>query len=503
MLPSEPAGRTGTSIKPAFLCDNGGYLLAADTKRGEAKFKEAKALHIKILENVNSKAARAIKGYFNMGVPKAWEQYIGQETAEKARFVFRIDGMIVDQNDADLCRAWNDYYFSNDEQVEAVRCLVTGKMEKPERVHGSVKLRGGQTSGSSLISINKDNFASYGKSKSDPAADVGEFAAFAYVTALNSMLNDEKHRRFLGADTLLYWSEKSDGTCEGLFANMCEPPVGDENAELEGIVKRISVGQPVRSIDFEKKFYILCLSPNAARASVRFFHQSSFGSIIRHIAAHYERLSIIGDGRTKFNMLPLWLILSETTIKKSASDAHPFLGGELLRQIILGGKYPMTLYHAMLGRIRAGEDINQCKAAVVKAILMKNFDEEEVATMALNEQSKDSSYVLGRLFSTLERLQEQANQGSTIRERYFASACANPISVFPTLLKLSFHHMAKLDNTVFFEKRIGELLNRMESEAPFPSALNLEDQGRFILGYYHQRQAFFTKPAKEAAENEQ
>jgi CRISPR-associated protein Csd1 len=222
----------------------------------------------------------------------------------------------------------------------------------------------------------------------------------------------------------------------------------------------------------------------------------TFGNLITNIQAHYNRLEIVTDGRTPFRFLPVWLLLSETTIKKKPADASPLLGGQLLQCILTGTNYPFTVYHSILTRIRAGEEINRIKAAIIKAVLIKNYYEREVTTVALNEQSSNKPYVLGRLFAVLERLQENANGSATIRSRYFASASANPGNVFPTLLKLSVHHTEKLDNAVFFEKLMTELLGRLDDVQPFPPVLNLESQGMFILGYYHQRQVFFTKKDK-------
>ena len=163
----------------------------------------------------------------------------------------------------------------------------------------------------------------------------------------------------------------------------------------------------------------------------------------------------------------------------------------------------MTLYNAILTRIRAGEDINKTKASIVKAVLIRNYNEQEVTTVALNTQISNTPYTLGRLFSVLEKLQKEASGGnlsSTIRDKYFATACANPASVFPTVLKLSMHHAAKLDNAVFYEKLKTELLGKLDAETPFPKALSLDDQGRFILGYYHQTQDFYTKKENKTEE---
>ena len=217
-------------------------------------------------------------------------------------------------------------------------------------------------------------------------------------------------------------------------------------------------------------------------------------------------MEIVKSGQDKFKYVPIWVILSETTVTKKSADASPLLGGQLYRSIISNARYPTTLFQAILTRIRAGDEINKTKAAVIKAILIRNYNESEVTTVALNNQTDNKPYTLGRLFSTLEQLQQQASGGglnATIRDKYFTSACANPSNVFPTLLKLSNHHAAKLDDSRYFEILKSELLFKLDVDAPFPSALSLEDQGRFILGYYHQRQFFYTpKKDKEINDNE-
>jgi len=496
LLPAEPSGRT-SGLKAAFLCDNGSYMLGLDDKRGTEKFEKARELHINALSNMNTPASKAIRAFFNAVTPPRITEFIDEDVAAAETFVFQVNGKFVDFHDKEARHAWDEWYAKDDGTMDPALCLVTGQRGAPEATHGKIGLRGGQMSGSCLISVNADSFASYGKTSKDPAADIGRYAAFAYVTALKSLLKNEKHHRSIGGDTLVYWAEKDGEAEEALFGNLLAPPKADEDSELAALVDKIAKGSPTTDYRFRRKFYLLCLSPNASRISVRFFFEGAFGDLICHIKAHYERLEIVGDGRTAFRLLPLWLILGETTVKKTANDASPLLGGQLLRSILTGANYPLTLYHAILTRIRAGEAVNQAKAAVTKAVLLKNFNEREVTTVALNENSANKPYVLGRLFSVLERLQKKANGSATIRDRYFTSACANPGSVFPTLLNLSMHHAAKLDNAVFFEKLKGELMMRLDDESPFPAAFSLDDQGRFILGYYHQTQSFFAKKEKE------
>jgi len=481
MLPEEPPGRT-SGIKAAFLCDNGGYFWGNDPKRGKQKFEASAMLHDTVLKNTQTAAAKAIKAFFSKPIPKAG-------LAETGNYIFMFDGKFVHE-DEEICGAWNDF-FSEKTEGETIRCIVSGKTDRLTALHGKIKLNGVSMGAVPLISINAESFASYGKTADEPAAQVGETVSHAYVTALNDLLSDNRHNKRLAQDTLIYWAEGHDDAESEVFSLFSEPKESD-TGRLDAIMNHITAGRNLstESCDMERRFYLLCLSPNAGRISVRFFYTDSFGNILANIATHYLNLEIAGNSR--FRYLPPWIILSETTVKKSAADAPPLLGGQFLSAVISGSSYPATLYHSILTRVRAGEEINQTKAAVVKAVLIKNY-KSEVATVALKKDSANIPYTLGRLFSVLEYLQEQANGSATIRQRYFASACSNPSIVFPTLLSLSIHHADKLDNAVWFEKQKSDLIGRLNAENPFPSTLNLQQQGEFIVGYYHQQQERYTK----------
>ncbi|MCL2140242.1 MAG: type I-C CRISPR-associated protein Cas8c/Csd1 [Dehalococcoidia bacterium] len=502
VLPQEYIRSSG--VKAAFLCDNGSYFLGLDEKRGMEKFGSAQELHVKVLENNDTIFASAIRAYFSAHMPDniaklAEDISTDLKTLASKLCIFQVNGHFADISNDSLRRSWNDYYLSeNDKEAEKSFCLVTGNRTAMERVHGKIKF-GKTAGGATFIGVNQESFASYGKTRADRATDIGKYAAFAYVTSLNAMLKDRNHRRQIGSDTLVYWAEKGGEAEEDLFGNLFDPlPEMDEPQNLSDIVARIARGDYVTEYKPNLKFYLLCLSSNAARISVRFFYTDNFGGLIRNLKSHYDRLEIVNDGRVARQFLPLWQILQHTTVKaESAAKANPLLGGQVLSSILSGSSYPLTLYHSMLARIIAGDIISKEKAAVIKAVLTKNFKESEVTTVGLNEQSDNQPYVLGRLFSVLERLQATANGSSSIRERYFASACANPNIVFPKLLNLSIHHAAKIDKAVFYEKLKGELLSHLDEESPFPAVLGLEGQGKFILGYYHQTQWFFTKRDKK------
>ena len=118
--------------------------------------------------------------------------------------------------------------------------------------------------------------------------------------------------------------------------------------------------------------------------------------------------------------------------------------------------------------------------------------------MSLDESNINPGYRLGRLFAVLERTQEDASGGpgklnATIRDRYYGAASSTPVTVFPNLLKLNKHHLSKIDNQgqrVKLEKLLGSIIWEVTD---FPTQLSLSDQGRFAIGYYHQRQNFFKK----------
>jgi len=489
ILPSIGSGRAGVKAYETayFLCDDGEYMLGLDPK----KFRSAAELHSSLLKNVHTLNARAIIAYFTAGIPIQHTKIKTVDTI--AKFIFFVNGQRIDYSDEAIRCAWDSRPQKN---YASVRCLVTGKYDAVARLHEKVALPGVTMGKQPLISMNdQTSFRSYGSIPGDPPANIGQYASFAYATALNALLKEKSIS--IGGDKLVYWAEKGGEAEESIFADLINPPKEDEESKLKTVATGIANANHVIAYQPERVFYLLCLSPNAARISVRFFYTGAFGKLIQNINAHHDRLKIVSDNSLPYKHLPLWLILSETTIKKKASEASPLLGGQLLHGILTEGIYPFTLYHAIMIRIRAGEGISYAKAAIIKAILIKNFNESEVSTVSLNEQSMNTPYALGRLFSVLERLQEKANGSSNLQSRYFSSACANPGSVFPTLLLLSTHHSAKLDNAVYFEILKTDLLGRLNDQTPFPPALSLDDQGRFILGYYHQRQAFFTKKTTE------
>lgn len=528
LLPREmelpaPVKRT-VGIAPNFLWDNSSYILGLDTKGREKRtaecFQSAADLHRKFLGGVDSPAAKAILAFFEHWNPKNADAVPAfaahrEELIGGDNLCFFFGGAFA-ADDPAVRAAWQRAYGSAAEG-EKERCLVTGIQAVPERVHPPVKnVRGAQSSGAALVSFNAAAFCSFGKEQ-NVNAPVSKYAAFAYTSALNALLADKTHVKLIGNTTVVYWAKDAEEQYQDVFADLLDGADDSvTNDTLNALMTAIAAGKPYEfnglPLDPENDFYILGLSPNASRLSVRFFYRRSFGEIVRNMERHYQDIEIVSDGRGKWDTLPLWVLLRETVNQKSSDKSPlPQLAGDVMKSMLDGSRYPETLINQTLLRIRAEHDITRGKAGIIKAYLIRNTDTlperesiMEVTQVSLNAESAYTPYVLGRLFSLLEAVQQAANPGinATIKDRFFNSACATPAAVFPILLKLSNSHLKKLDTgkAVYWTKQIGELTEKLGMD--FPAHLSLQEQGAFILGYYHQTQKRYEKKTNTDKEAE-
>lgn len=513
-VPEMVARSSGVSAN--FLCDNSKYLLGIDSdgsgKRVLECFEAAKEKHERILEHAQSEAAVAVKCFFQNWDPmKAKEN---PELLEKweditagGNLVFYVDTQYAHE-DVDIRNAWEQSLREAGNEARRT-CLVTGKKAEISRIHTVIKgVFGAQSSGAALVSFNAPSFESYGKEQSFNAP-VGKYAMFAYTTALNYLLSQRKYIFMLGDTTIVFWAEDGEEIYQDLFMGAMEP--AEDNQEvLRGIFSNLQDGRGIDvdgiHINPEQKFYILGLAPNAARLSVRFFYQNHFGTILSNIKMHYEQMDIVRPSWDKIEFPGVWKVLFETVNQKS-KDKKPQsnMAASVFESVLSGKRYPESLYSNVMIRIRAEQGrITRGRAAIIKACLIRNHGRkwtEEGSFVGLNEQCGDVAYVLGREFAVLEAIQEDANPGinATIKDRYFNSACAAPASVFPILLKLKNSHIRKLEagRRIFYEKMLTGLQGMIEVKdehpAAFPRRLSLEEQGMFILGYYHQVQKRYEK----------
>lgn len=504
-----------SGISANFLCDNSKYMLGIDSTGTSQRIKEcfmaARDKHCSILQDSKGRMAKAIIRYFEQWNPdnadvnpviKAhWE-----DLTDGGNLIFCMESDYA-QEDEEIKKIWNIYQDNNSGLVDGI-CLVTGEKAEIARIHRGIKgVPGAQSSGAALVSFNAPAFESYGKEQSYNAP-VGKKAEFAYTTALNYLLSEKKYTFQLGDSMVIYWAESAQTQYQDIFKSFFNSSI-DNQKELEKVFTNLKNGLAVDiddvRIDLNQRFYILCLAPNAARLSIRFYYQNSFGNILENLSRHYERMSIVKPEWGK-DYLSIQEMLMETVNKKS-KDKKPVsnMATLVLRDILVDDRYPTSLYTGVLTRIRAEQGgITYGRAAIVKAYLIKNYNMKEGEKyMGLNENCYEQAYVLGRLFAILELVQKDANPGinSTIRERYFNSACATPASVFPILIKLKNSHLKKIERSstglkIQYEKTITELMGKLniaETQIGFPRRLSLEEQGKFMLGYYHQIQKRYEK----------
>ncbi len=507
--------KRAVGIVSNFLCDNCSYFLGIskkDPERARKCFQACKALHEKLLGNTDAAPGRAVVRFFQKWNPEtaldqeSLKPYL-EEIMSGANLVFDYHNQFVHQY-AEIQEIWNAAYLIPSEG-ERLPCLVTGTCGAVARLHPSIKcIQGGQSSGTSLVSFNASAFESFGRDGGQGYnAPVSEKAAFAYTAALNYMIAEEGHHIRLSDTTIVFWAEHGETAYAEGFMGMMGESNGISEAEIFTALEELAAGRKAElnriELDPHEHFYVLGLAPNAARLSVRFFLQDSFGAFSGHLLEHHERLKIVKPSNDTRVHLSLWQVLNETVNEKSRDKKpSPLLSGSLVRSVLMGLPYPRLLLDQTEMRIRADRRINRARAAVIKAYLLKqptnqSFTEhsKEALSVDLNQDTNYQPYLLGRLFAVLESLQEAANPGinTTIRDRYFNSACATPAVVFPILLKLAQAHMKKIGGGLeqMYKARIKAILDKMAQS--YPVRLNLYDQGIFQLGYYHQTQARYTK----------
>lgn len=504
MLVPEQKGRAGKNAPSYFLCDNAKYVLGIGDSDNSPAFNSFKELHNKCLDENNS-----LLKFINSFEPsKALENEVilkyKDELEKNPNIVFKIErenGYLHEKEE--LLKAWKEDNSKENDEI-TMQCLITGKIEQIARIHTPIKgIRNAQAAGASIVSFNDDSFCSYGKDSSYNAP-ISKSAMFKYTTVLNYLLRNSKNRMFIGEDTVVFWAEKK-GIYEDLLAELLNPTAEKEENETEtsdmdarnlakDILIKYSEGIKLNgenyNIDPSTTVHILGISPNNARLAIAFYEENSFEYFTSRIADHYNNLKIIGNEKS----IPIWMILNETVIKNAKDKKiSPVLSKSLMNSIFTGRLYPRSLYNAIISRIRADRDINYKRAAIIKACLIRKYKLSKIKediTVSLNENSSSIPYQLGRLFAVLEKAQLEASNINTIKDRYFTSASATPASVFPVLLKLSLHHTAKGDRTIYFEKLKGTILQMVDE---FPKHLSLDEQGEFILGYYHQTQSFYIK----------
>jgi CRISPR-associated protein Csd1 len=512
---------SGSGINPCFLWDNTGYMLGykpddPKPERSRECFEAFRQRHLEAEQAIGSPAFSAVCRFLESWSPdQAPEHPVLLETTTGFG-VFQIAGQprYVHQDPAVL--AWWRKQDSSDGDATRAQCLLTGEIAPVARLQPKVKGVAGGKAEASLVGFNDPAYESYGKSQGDNAP-VGEEAAVHYGAALNALLDgpmQKRHRFLLGDTTVVFWTEQPT-VLEDVLAPFMQGNA-EEEAEAtqdEDRLRRLQVffsslrkgrhakDPAVREEQMEEEedvpFYILGLSSNAARISVRLFYESTVRELLANLRKHFEDTGTTpqpakGKRKADPEFPPAWRLLDQTA--RERKEIPPVLDGPFLKAIVTGADYPQAMYDAVLRRIRADRTIDYLRVCVLKGYLVRNRGKE--IPMSLDLTNPDPAYRLGRLFAALEKTQADALPGinATIRDRFYSAASATPGVVFPRLLRTYQHHLSQLKKgfRINREKLVQEIVGPLST---FPARLGLPDQGQFAIGYYHQTQDFYT--AKE------
>lgn len=520
MLLTVPSSFKRSGISPAsfFLWDKAAFVFGVEQKVGSSvptlnlkAHKTFKTLHQARLADSTDEGLVAMRRFLENWKPAEWAscEFLSRHApgVYSANFVFRLDGELRYVHERPAARELVERYGEAEEALTG-RCLVTGQMGPIARLHPAIKgVYGSQMAGASIVSFQMDSASSYGKERG-ANAPVSVHSAFAYTTVLNHLLlRDAHHRQCVQvADTsVVFWAEAKDQpsqeAAETLFFSALEPIPNDpaEAAKLKHVLDAVAEGRAVADLDPrldpDTKMFVLGLAPNASRLSIRYWFTESLDQLTARLAQHYEDLSI---EPVPWKTEPaVWRLLSEIAAQEKSDNIPPQLGGSVMRAVLGGGRYPRTLLSAALIRMRADGQISGLRVAICKAVLTRDLrlggiDNQQEIPVSLDKNNTAPGYLLGRLFSVLEGIQEAAlgKVNASIKDRYYGSASAMPAGVFPLLLRGAQNHLSKGMKlspglTVLLEKEAQQIIDGLGSE--FPKTLSLESQGRFAIGYYHQR----------------
>lgn len=509
--------RTGQKILPNLLWDNFEYItgLSKDPKRSN----KARNYNQAFINKLNSlpdniktdKSISALIKFYSSEFQKQLCQHQNYEECLKINgwMAFKLDGEVELISDKEIIREYqaNEFLSGKYEEddlknVKQGICLITGNKKIIKRLHTELRIAGSDKNVKIVAIQEKQGYDSYNKERGYNAP-VSIEAEANYSSALKHLLNSKTNKIKLSDITILFWSERraEEINPEEIFpwviamqnVDKDNPDKGVE--KIEKLFESIFTGKI--SSERTNHFYVLGLSPNAARISVRFWKTPSLEDFGKNIKKHFDDFDIVRGPKDQ-KYLSLYQILSATVIQYKMENVPPNLAAAVIESIIDGTPYPTSLLQQCIRRIRAEQSVTRARAAILKAYLnrfnkIQKPNEKEI-TMSLDTNNTNVAYRVGRLFAVLEKIQEEANPGinATIRDRFYGAASSSPITVFPRLLSLKNSHLKKLNDgrKIYFEKLIGEIVSEVKA---FPTNLSLNEQANFAIGYYHQRQDFFTK----------
>lgn len=520
-LASTRSGKNSADVAN-LLWDHYGYIFAHPKEDTDTAIVMANRQHQafkqrinEVLTKTNDSGLKAVKEFLtnqtNIDLVKntdTWQQCL---KIKGCNLTFRLQGEtdLICQSKAIQSYIANQSNYAEDESNESSEkgiCLITGNKDTIARLHQPIG--GVNAKPAPFASINLDAFESYNKSQGY-GFPVSEKGMFEYTTALNTLLKSDNRFR-IGETVAVCFSEKQsefEDELALLFGDNVKKDNPDEFVNtVKNLFSSIHNGAYTKD-DGTQKMYVLGLSPNVARIVVRFWYESTVADMAVNIAQWFDDIRMVKGANSPYpEYMPLLRLLCNLVFEGKPENLPPNLVADTTKAILNGGILPITLLQMAIRRNRAEQSVTYARASLIKAYLnrkirfncSKNTTKNKEITVSYDPNRQDIGYVLGALFATLEKVQEDSSESkinATIKDRYYGSASSTPLTVFATLIKLSQHHFSKIskikpNRAVYFNRELGEIMNKIDK---FPSHLNMEQQGLFAIGYYQKRQDFFVK----------
>ena len=497
--------------------------LAANDKTNKAakSHEEFKKRNLEFIEDMDTPLINAYRKFMLNWVPEDQTENqillnLGKDYIT-AGYVFCLEGhpekLLHDE--LEIKEKWIKLNLNKIEDSTLIsQCAITGEKKEIARLHGKIKgVYGGQASGTVLVGFNNECDESYGN-KQGANGCISEKVMEHYTEALNYLLANKTHKVLIDEITVVFFAMNDNDICENqiqalLFGNNDEVNVDDVNAMLKSVWENgrkgvLTNGQLnlADTVTEDIDFYMIGLKPNASRLSVKFIYKKRFSDILYNIAMFQKEAAQINDMKP----VALWEIKRELISPKSTSEkVNPALVTKVMEAIIMGYRFPISLLDTLVRRVKTDkqEDIglyrNKIRMRIIKAYINRNLKED--IGMSLDKTNVNQAYLCGRLFAVLEKIQIDVSKtklNRTIKDTYFSSACSKPAIVFPIVLKLAQNHLNKLNNPVFYNKLICEIIGELDNK--FPENLSLNEQGNFIIGYYQQTESLYTKKVNDKEE---
>ena len=517
LLTFRPEERTSAPV-PHCMGDHAGYILGLKAVKAKENFDYAKEMTRN--EKTLTAFKKDIENYFNILPNNSFVQAI--HAFYKKFSLETINAIKHDSHWVDFCKylaknitfsviGINGYAASDNEILQVKKqsksnenkkavCLITGVKEKPVNTTYSSFILGGKSNAKLVAFQVNSGYDSYGK-KMGLNAPISEEAEFKYTTALLKLLSKNSRNKFrIGDRSFIFWassnSEAAEQTEGSLFdlLGYTEEEVDDPNAKIEQVRKVFTaIYSGSLKTSLEDRFYILGLAPNSARIAVVYWSECSLKEFAGKILCHFKDMEIKDTRIDKKPYMGIKSMLAAVTLNGKQSEATPNLPEAVVKSIFQGTPYPFTLFSACIRRIRAEsgnkDAIRIARMAIIKAYLNRINDNNKKIETMLDKSNTNQGYLCGRLFAVLENLQYAANKQDSIRSGYMNAAASTPSAVYPTILKLSNSHYSKLAKdkkglAIYFDNQKKEIMAQISD---FPDTLDLSDQGRFFLGYYHQK----------------